>query len=476
MSVSSSTFSMDLSSLQYSEPSAGLLSMASDSISALGTRGVEDIEFDDDGGISDLLSTIDPDDPSFTKNAKVRAMLLTFYPPDTEQKWLLPLTYFRNTAIIKNWCSQFETCPTTGKPHVHVFLEFHHDKALRFNPIRKAFIDAGVTPPDIRKTRRVSAHARKCVVNYVLCPDKRRAFDDVFVWPHNTDTLDFDKELWNKRPTKKSKRDIETDRIIKHIESKPKFWSWDRIVHETDDSKRMLAQCSWGKKFHEGRTANEPIRLIKDIIIMYGAGGTGKSTWAANYDVIEDESKEERIYRRNADDAKYWGSGRTAYHGQRIVHYEEFCGQEKLQDLKRICDVGHSGPDINIKNSGGTLNHEMVIFTSNTHPAGWYRNAFGDDPKQFHPFWRRVTKVLFFPSHRPNGNMNIPDEVNPPYFVDQTQDWENMAGDYAKCVVHANEYWPLPERGGTDPNMAYDPTEAWAPGQMNCARGFNPGP
>jgi hypothetical protein len=46
--------------------------------------------------------------------------------------------------------------------------------------------------------------------------------------------------------------------------------------------------------------------------------------------------------------------------------------------------------------------------------------------------------------------MNIPDEFNPPYYIDQTRDWRHMLGDYKQCLKHAVEHWNLPDYDGPD--------------------------
>jgi len=181
------------------------------------------------------------------------------------------------------------------------------------------------------------------------------------------------------------------------------------------------------------------------VIILYGAGGTGKTTLAHNWDIQDSEDFQERYYRRNPDDGNFWGGGRTAYKGQRLIHMEEFCGNEMFAKIKEVCDLGKPGPSVNIKGSGTELNHETILFTSNHHPAAWYRTLWNKESKQFHPFWRRVTSVLFFPSHRLDGTLNIPDSENPVYYVDQTQEWKEFKGDYTSCVNHAMEHWALPE-------------------------------
>lgn len=405
-------------------------------------------------------------DDMITPNGRdiVRACIVTIFPPDAEPQWLLPSTYFADTSIIANWCGQFERGGHTDKLHAHIWLEFANAYPQRFNNLRRVFADKVGTHPNIQKPKhRLSRKSRSCAVNYVLKPDTRLAGDKVqYIWPHNRDTLAFDQALYDsKRNSSKKKEDVvELQRL--HIESKPKFWTWDQILHENDEAKALLCTCSWGKKYHEGRHAAATRRLIQNVIIMYGAGGTGKTTLAHSWDIQDGEDKHERYYRRNPDDGHFWGGGRTAYKGQRVIHLEEFCGQEQLSKIKELCDLGKEGPPVNIKQGGTMLNHDTIIFTSNHHPAAWFRKAWEADPKQFHPFWRRITQVWFFPAHREDGSANIPSNECPPHYIDQTNAWKNLAGDYTACQNMADEFWPLKDtvdEGGSVSAHFYDPEQ-----------------
>jgi hypothetical protein len=162
-----------------------------------------------------------------------------------------------------------------------------------------------------------------------------------------------------------------------------------------------------------------------------------------DWDKGNDEALNERYYRRNTEDGNFWGGGRTAYRGQKIIHFEEFSGNEPFHKIKEVMDIGKPGCSVNIKGSGTELNHETVILTSNIHPAGWYRKMWRDDPKQFHPFWRRVTEVRFYPAMRKDREHNRPDVDNPPEYVDQTEEWKTFQGDYSQAVEHADLYRPL---------------------------------
>lgn len=153
--------------------------------------------------------------------------------------------------------------------------------------------------------------------------------------------------------------------------------------------------------------------------------------------------------------------GRTCYKGQQVIHYEEFTGQEAFSRLKEVCDIGKSGPAVNVKNGGAVLNHDTVIFTSNVHPAGWFHNYWTKDPKQWLPFERRVTEVRFYPSHRPDGSLNAPDEENPPYFIDQTSEFKSFGGDYTQALAHAEKHWALQEEPDPQPMV-------FVPGKNDC--------
>lgn len=389
----------------------------------------------------DLLNTYkECNDPTF----RVSRALLTFFPPDTTPTWLEPSSYFSDCdRSIANWCGQFEICPTTDKLHAHVYLEFNHNTRKRFNQIRDAWRAHGFEVTLV-VPRTTSVTQRQGAVNYCTSPAKVAPNTKPFFWPGNRNELKFVSD------SKSKKTDVvETQRLW--IESKPRIWTWDQIVHECKESKALLATCSWGAKYHAGRHAEDPRRAITDVVILYGAGGTGKTTMCMQWSAKDDEVPAERYYRRNHDDGVFWGGGRTAYKGQRIIHFEEFVGQEPFSRFKECCDIGKPGPSVNIKGSGTELNHDTVLITSNIHPAGFYHNVWSDDPKQFHPFWRRITKVLFFPPFRPDGTANIPDAITQPYFVDQTQQWLDFKGDYEAACDHATEYWPLkPKREQTN--------------------------
>lgn len=400
----------------------------------------------DDDEVSELTGFVTS--TSQDESNKLLRFICTIFPASTDPKWLIPETYFDDCdKKFQVWCGQFEVCPDTDTIHAHLYIETLRGSNIRFKQFRKVMHQKIGRGCNIKPAKRASKDQRQGGTNYVLADDKRAPDTMAYIWPGAKVKVDFDQSHYDNRRRKRNgkSKDEKVEEQVAWIESKPKYWTWDQIVHECEESKLLFATCSWGNKYHSGRHAETPRRQIQNVIIMYGAGGTGKTTFAHKWGVQEDEDFHERYYRRNPDDGNFWGGGRTAYKGQRVIHMEEFCGQEPFHRVKEICDIGKEGPSVNIKQSGIELNHDTVIFTSNSHPAAWYRHLWSKEAKQFHPFWRRITQVWFFPAKRPDGTDNVPDENNPPYYIDQSEDWFNMKGDYDACVVHSSTHWPLPD-------------------------------
>ncbi|UNI72593.1 MAG: replication associated protein [Avonheates virus Gas_1078] len=379
---------------------------------------------------------------SVNGDARIGSCIVTIFPPFFDKNLLLPELWFPDAqSKLQQWCGQYELGSEDGKLHAHIFMKFEHKGRPRFDELRKLIPKVTHCTGNIQVTKSRTKVSIQCAINYCMKEDTRHPDCSPFIWK---DTCAFDQAVWDKRGKKVPKKS-ETEKIVDYINTKPTHWKWDQIVHENLESQYMLASCSWGKRHHEGRVATDERRVIKDVIIMYGAGGTGKTTLAQSWDKKEDEPDGVRYYKRNTDDGDFWGGGRTAYNGQRQIHYEEFTGNEKFGNFKQVTDLKKHGQPVNVKNGGRDLNHDTVLITSNTHPVGWYHSKCSKDHKQFHPFWRRVTQVWFFPATRPDGSWNRPDDENPPYYIDQTDEWLAFDGDFESAVAHAESHWPLPE-------------------------------
>lgn len=423
-----------------------MMSQFSDATDAMALEAV----LDDVSSIGTMDSSPSYEQPS--GNNLISRCILTAFPPDLDPKWLQPRTFFEEHKIAI-WCGQFEICPQTDRLHVHFYIEFKHAHRMRFNSLKSVIEKATGKPGDIQLPRRISKKQRQCAINYVLKPDGIADDTTPFIWADNKFPVAYDPSL--RKKSAKSKQDLDKERID-YILSKPRHWTWDQLVHEDSTSQHLLATCSWGQKFHNGRYATTTQRLIKEVIVFYGAGGTGKTTMAQNFDTKDDEISEERYFKRNYADGNFWGGGRTQYRGQRIVHLEEFCGQETAATFKELCDIGKPGPSVNVKNGGTKLNHDTVIITCNHHPAAWYKKLCTSDNKQWPPIARRITQVFFFPEYRPDGSHNVPDEENPPWYEDQTETFRdrNFIMNFDTACQHAQDCWPLPQEATSfyDPN------------------------
>ncbi|AQA27298.1 replication associated protein [Avon-Heathcote estuary associated bacilladnavirus] len=392
--------------------------------------------------VDDLLASVGPD-----KRKKIRSGLLTIHPPSSHPSWLKPETWFPQCDdILEIWCAKFEKGEDTGNLHVHIYFKLKHSNTIRFELLQK-WITKHVTGFDFKPQRSATKNSTQCVVNYVLKPET--SVGDPFIW---NASCAFDQKTWDARHKGKGKK----QEIIDHIMARDWTLSWASLVHESDESRALLADCGWGKRFQEDRAAAQPRRKIKDVVILYGAAGTGKTTMAMDWDSKPDETTKARYYRRSCDE-DFWGGGATAYNGQRVIHYDEFGGQEKFASLKEITSIGLPGPPVKVKGSGRDLNHDTVVFTSNVHPAGWYKGVWAKDPHQFKPFQRRVTKVLFFPRERPDGTENVPSDGNPAHFVDQTPEWVAFGDNLDLAIEHAESCWPLPATIEDDGGGAFAP-------------------
>lgn len=393
-----------------------------------------------------------PDSDVFGNNTQIGRCYYTLFPPEQDQKYLLPETYFPDTSIIKNWVCQFELTPSTNHLHVQGYVEFHKS-ALRFNTIVAYFKSKLPEGSSVRLSKpkfRWSKQSQACCANYCSKPDTRVPDSEPFFWPHNKDPLAFNQTLYDERLGKQKATgggEEERAKIMDHIDSKPMYWTWDAVVHESRESSLLLAHVGWAKAYHQGRGAAAEPRKIVDVIILYGAGGTGKTTMAQDWGAVEGENIQERYYKRNFEDGRFWGGGITAYRGERVIHFDEFQGQMPAGEFKIVCDPGKPGllTKVAIKGTGTRLNHETVVITSNSHPASWYHGMCSKDPKQWEPLARRFTKVLFFPENRPDGTPNRPTSVEEYHFKDQTADFKEFVRDYDKSVEHASTCWPLPD-------------------------------
>jgi hypothetical protein len=130
------------------------------------------------------------------------------------------------------------------------------------------------------------------------------------------------------------------------------------------------------------RAALAPRRVeqSREIIVLWGTAGTGKSMFATLFDDVY------RPDRNNQGKVSF-----ESYSGQKTVFIDEFSGVENLNvsDLKMICDrysVNLPGRGVSVEG-----NFDRVILASNVDPRLWYTNS---DAVYWKPFVRRVTAMF----------------------------------------------------------------------------------
>nr|BAN59850.1 putative replication related protein [Thalassionema nitzschioides DNA virus] len=410
-----------------------------------------------------------PSGSSGGDNERLSCFMVTLWPDNQDPKWLRPSTYGFLEENLQRWGGQYEKAPLTDTLHAHLLVQFRHPTKMSRKNIRKYFNarlqskNCNIVPVAYSK-----ANIQR-VVNYVLKPDTRIDGTSFALEPsEHIKHMAFDQGVWNQRKPKVPKSEAKWQKQVDWILSKPAHWTWSMIVHESYESQLLLGNCSAGRAFHNDRMSNQPRRNIQECVLLYGAGGTGKTTFARNIGTDDDGPLDHRVYLRNFLE-EFWGSGSTAYNGQPWLHLEEFNGQEAFGFLKQIADTsdGAVGPAVKTKGSGTHLNHRGIVITSNYHPATWYRGVWKSDPKQWWPFARRITKVLFFPEFKEDGTLNQPgqDGQTDLYFVDQTDEFRTFSHDYTEAMAHCNRHWPAKEEPDEEGDRWNPPTRGQVTGE-----------
>lgn len=174
----------------------------------------------------------------------------------------------------------------------------------------------------------------------------------------------------------------------------------DKILLATMPGNIKSNHAAW---LHNERTKNAV--PIKNVIILYGAAGTGKTEWIrrnlSTFD-LDPELHTKSIYYHSAPCGKWTNVG-----DEPIYVLDEFAGKRmELDFLLQMSDVGKPAPTMQAKGSLRKPIYHTLVITSNYHPASWYRRAFTNNPARWTALARRVTKCLYFPELRPDGTRN----------------------------------------------------------------------
>lgn len=134
--------------------------------------------------------------------------------------------------------------------------------------------------------------------------------------------------------------------------------------------------CQYYRQLDQYRTMiSKPRDHETNIIVVQGPTGTGKSRWAK--DTYPNAYWKQR---------SIWWDG---YTGQDVVIIDEFYGWLPYDLLLRICDRY----PLLVETKGGQVNFaaKTIVFTSNSIPERWYKNAY------FKAFIRRVKTWMVMP-------------------------------------------------------------------------------
>lgn len=117
------------------------------------------------------------------------------------------------------------------------------------------------------------------------------------------------------------------------------------------------------KYIYDGESAKTPRKIC--VTVLYGPGGTGKSSWAHNtckelglsvYDVI------------NPKKGSVWFDG---YTGQEAIIIDDFYGWLEVSTIFRLLDIYPMQIPVKLAFTWAKWNY--VFITSNNHPRDWYK-------------------------------------------------------------------------------------------------------
>lgn len=268
---------------------------------------------------------------------------------------------------------QREKCPTTGRLHMQGYMEFSTTMTLK--ACKDIHPTAHWTPvSDLARTRR----AEYCKKERTRDVDRMLNGVEVPAGPWS----------WGKPKAQGSRSDIAE--IAEMVQS---GLSIQQIASELP-----AAYIRYHRGIKELRAAligEAPARRPLELIIIWGAASTGKSTLAREID--------NNLYTVASRDGR-WFDG---YNGHRTILIEDFRCEWSLGHLTTCCDVF----PLSVPTKGGFVNArwERVIITSNTHPKKWYQAEESEYRKAFFSRINAIqhAKKVFGVS----GNEPLPDDM-----------------------------------------------------------------
>ena len=322
------------------------------------------------------------------KRMRVRNCCFTWNnPPVGAVDQIRALTYVQYACI-------GEEVGASGTPHLQGYLEFRNPKD--FNVVHKALGNAHIEP------RRGTAEQAAA-----YCRKGTQARDQWKV--DGEDGVDHGRNAvvheWGEMSQQGHRTDIKA--------------AVDLITEEKASIRTVALECPLPfVKFHKGFTAlryhHIPDRHEHpEVVVYWGATGTGKSRRAREDLASENE---------DADETYVWGPGRGKWFdgmdGHEKVIFEEFRGQLPFGMLLRLLDRYTE----HVEYKGGTTKFvaKKIIITSPLPPDQWYKDL---DTRydRLEQLMRRITRVECLD---PPTEVRVPQDPCP----------DNLANDWASLV------------------------------------------
>lgn len=260
---------------------------------------------------------------------------------------------------------------TPKNPHRHVYLHFNNSRC--FDNIAKWF---GISPQFVNKIKGRFGDA----LEYALhknAPEK-------YQYPESEAVANFDfRKAIQQNQEQKAKRQNLAN-IIEDIEngSIKRYNITDKV--SMADYVKYEKQINKAFEYNRMRAEREVNRQM-EVIYIYGASGTGKTTYAK---MIAKKQKFE-IFTSSGSNDPFDG-----YKGQECVILDDLRGSVfPLSDLLKILD-NHTSSSVKARYKNINLECKLLLITTTKTPAEFYKQVFESQGEEFKQFLRRCTQIV----------------------------------------------------------------------------------
>lgn len=172
---------------------------------------------------------------------------------------------------VREMSSQYEKAPTTETRHVHVFVNFN--KPVRFSTLVDHVQQKFGIHPNISWVKKVNKRSAKAYCN------KKRTRDctpsKVYTYPTKEDNGD----------QRTVAQKLYDHLMVAHGVEVNWTYSWTKIYNLSSTELKILMitnKSVWKRHFDEQRALWAPMRIIKNVLVFFGAPGVGKTHFVKN--------------------------------------------------------------------------------------------------------------------------------------------------------------------------------------------------